>query len=152
MPKTPSAQINADRTSVWLRQNARFAQVQPPAAQPAPAAAGPAAPVSGQQPPQPAQPKATFPATLEGCKVTFDSKGHMIIDHQGMPSITLALTHEQKASVEARLGQKDWGTNGGTFTQPSTGNGKTTVQRVPPPPAAPGMDGSNPQWPTPPSA
>jgi hypothetical protein len=143
MSNTPSHQGNADRTlSRWIATNCpsiasrhRLAQVAPPAATPdtpqAPAASPaplsttqPTPPISDQKPnAAPPAPKAVkTPITKENCKVTFDHN-HIVIEIPNQPAINLSLTHDQQASVNARLAQDTFGTQGkqtspGVATQP----------------------------------
>ena len=138
MSNTPSYKGNADRNlSRWIATNCpsianrhRLAQVAPPAPQ-APAASPaplsspqPTPPISAQQPnAEPPAPKAVkTPITKENCKVTFDHN-HIVIEIPNQPAINLSLTHEQQTSVNARLAQDSFGTQGkqtspGVATQP----------------------------------
>lgn len=102
----------------WLKKHTRFAkdirfakETPTQLANPIP---GPQAPAA-----QPIKPKRQFPATLDNCKVTFNGSHDIqcIITPPGMPDITLHLTHEQRATVEARLAQKSWGAGGGTWNE-----------------------------------
>jgi hypothetical protein len=75
----------------------------------------PTPPISAQQPNQtPTAPKEVkTPTTKENCKVTFGHK-HIVIEFSdGQPAISLALTHEQQASVDSRLSQVTFGEQGG---------------------------------------
>lgn len=122
MSKTPFAQSNADSLGRWFGKNFRFAQVppatpeplQPPASSPPPMSGPqPTPPISAQQPnATPIAPKPVkTPITKEQCKVTFDHK-HIVIEIPNQPAINLSLTSEQQASVDARLSQDSFGSQG----------------------------------------